>query len=216
MKVIILPILLIFAWSFLLPNKAVAHPAWAIVVDDKNQIYLSDLVKIWKIDAEDKVSVFVDKQHMLVIVQNPSLFSIAVDTENNVYTADFTNKKVLKIAPDKKISILYQSETDWLPSGVYYRNKNLYILENKNVPSGSNPIVGAQKIAADGKVSTVATIGETRTTAPTNTNQEKSFSSISNNQNQPANQSNKFCAGIRLAVIASVYLIFKKETSAKF
>lgn len=35
-------------------NELSAHPSWAIVADDKNQAYVSDLEKIWKIDASGK------------------------------------------------------------------------------------------------------------------------------------------------------------------
>ena len=35
-----------------------AHPAWGIAVDRQKQVYFSDLVTVWKIDAQGKLSVF--------------------------------------------------------------------------------------------------------------------------------------------------------------
>jgi hypothetical protein len=55
-----------------------------------------------------------------------------------------------------------------------------------------------RKIAADGKVSTAATVGETQTNAPANPIQNNS---ISANQNQ---SSNKSCAAVGLAFVAGL------------
>ncbi len=41
-------------------TDARAHPAWGIAVDRQGQVYFSDLVKVWKIDAQGKLSVIRD------------------------------------------------------------------------------------------------------------------------------------------------------------
>ncbi|HEX8564579.1 MAG TPA: hypothetical protein VF648_02840 [Pyrinomonadaceae bacterium] len=161
-------------------------------------LFFKNSESIWKAAPDDKISVVADKQKLSAVSPNPMLFGLTVDAENNVFTADYNSKSIIKIAPDKKISIFYQSEKDWTPTGVYARDKNLYVLENKNLPPRSNPITRVRKIAADGKVSTVATVGETQTNAPANSNQN---SSISANQNQ---SSNKTCAAVGLAFIAGL------------
>ena len=168
-------------------------------------LFVKNGTTIWKVTLDDRVSVFVDQLQMSAIVPNTALYGLTVDAENNVYTADFTNKKVLKIAPDKKISIVAQSEKDWSPTGVYYKNKNLYVLENKTVSSGSNPIVRVRKIGFDGKISTVATIGENQSTPLTNSNQQNSSDLVL--QSQADEQSGKPCAAVGLMIAASICLI---------
>jgi hypothetical protein len=54
MKTVILSLLCLLCAA----TSATAHPPWAIAVDANNQIYLSDLETIWKIDAAGKTSVF--------------------------------------------------------------------------------------------------------------------------------------------------------------
>lgn len=44
--------------SILLTAKAQAHPMWGIAVDQRGQVYFSDLKTIWRIDAQGKLSVF--------------------------------------------------------------------------------------------------------------------------------------------------------------
>jgi len=359
MKTFILPLLLIMVWTLLLSGRATAHPPWAIVVDDKNQIYLSDLETIWKIDASGKSSVFrtgvfgrhtheirldgdgnllgedlsyepatkkyvtslwkitpngsfsftlaptaeppkaisiwknqagatfyfgqtEDKQHkpfllkrsangavstlfgdsknalrerqvvlyslagmafapdgtlfitnrlnilkvapddkVTVVVNqnkvsekfpNAQLFGLAVDPQNNVFTADFGNRKILKITFDGAISVAAESEPNWSPTGVYFRNGNLYVLEARSELSGANIVVRVRKITADGKISTVATINESRTNAPVNSNQNNS---IFDNQNQTANQNNKSCAAVGLAFAACLILSEKSRSLIK-
>ncbi|HEX8637704.1 MAG TPA: hypothetical protein VF692_06565 [Pyrinomonadaceae bacterium] len=161
MKACILPLLLV-AIFLIFVGETTAHPALAIVADDKNQVYVSDLEKIWKIDAQGRVSVFVGKEQMSSIVPEMMLFGLAIDAENKVYTSDHNNKKTLKIAPDRKISVVFQSEPSCSPTGVYHKNKNLYVLEYETVPSNLNPVVRVQRITADGKVQTLAKSAKTK------------------------------------------------------
>lgn len=161
-------------------------------------LYFKNSESIWKAAPDDKISVVADKQKLSTVSPNPMLFGLTVDAENNVFTADYNGKAIIKIAPDKKISIFHQSEKDWTPTGVYARNKNLYVLENKNLPPGSKPVIRVRKIAPDGKAATVATIGQAQTNAPLNSNQN---SSISSNQNQTGS---KTCAAVGLAFVAGL------------
>lgn len=43
---------------WLLAGKAVAHPAWGIAIDRQGQVFFSDLVTVWRVDAQGKLSVF--------------------------------------------------------------------------------------------------------------------------------------------------------------
>lgn len=90
---------------------------------------------------------------------NTWLMGLTVDAADNVYAADFGNRRVLKIAPSGSITTLLRAEESWSPTGVAFRNGELYILESGNAPQ--HPRV--RKLSSGGKVSVLATIGESTT-----------------------------------------------------
>lgn len=161
-------------------------------------LYFKNSETIWKAAPDDKISIVADKQKLSRIAPNPMLFGLTTDAENNVFTADHNGKKILKIAPDQTISAVYQSETNWTPTGVYARNKNLYVLENKNLPPGSSPVTRVRKIAADGEITTIATVGENQRNAEADSNRNNA---VSADQNQSRSKS---CAAVGLVFIAGL------------
>lgn len=87
------------------------------------------------------------------------LFGIAVDTQGSAFVADYGNRRVLKITPDNKITTLLRAEQPWSPTGIALKDGNLYILEfGFTPPSTYTPRV--RKLAPDGKVMMIATLGE--------------------------------------------------------
>lgn len=179
-----------------------------------NSLYVKNGANFWKVATNDKVSLVADKNQISAAVQNPTLFGIAVDADYNVFTADFDSKKVLKITPDKKISAVYQSEPTWSPTGVYHKNKDLYVLESKNVPVNANPISRVRKIDSGGKISTLGTIGENQTNQPAN-NQRANFEGAVS-ENQTNRQTIGICAAAGLFVFAAAaFWFFGKENAIK-
>jgi sugar lactone lactonase YvrE len=174
-------------------------------------LYVKNATNIWKVTPDDKVAVLVNLEQERRAMSNFMLFGLAIDEQNNVYTADLPNKRILKIAADKKISVIARSEKEWSPTGVYYRNKTLYFLESKNVPVNATPVSRVQKIEPDGKVSIVATIGERRVNVPANENQENSANSSSGNQSRSINS----CAALGLVIAALACALFKREIETK-
>ena len=71
-----------FALAILFNNAAPAHPSWAIVVDGESRIYLSDLEKIWKIDAGGAVSIFAERH----------THELALDAEANLLGEELNYK----------------------------------------------------------------------------------------------------------------------------
>ncbi|HEX8287495.1 MAG TPA: hypothetical protein VF556_05865 [Pyrinomonadaceae bacterium] len=169
-------------------------------------LFVKNSSTVWKVAPGDRVSIFADKENLSPTAPDPMLFGIAIDEGNNVYTADFNNKKILKIAPDKSVAIAVQSETGWSPTGVYYRNKNLYVLEGKDAAGG----VRVQKISPDGRASTVATIGGNSSNSPNNSNNRNSSNTVYVNRFQSTGQSTKTCLGIGL-IIACVCFVFRRK-----
>jgi hypothetical protein len=92
-----------------------AHPSWAIVVDDKNQIFVSDLEKIWKIDAEGRVSIFSETHtHEMRLDENGNLLGEEIHYEPA--TQKFSSS-LWRITPNGEFSyILERTETP--PKGV--------------------------------------------------------------------------------------------------
>jgi sugar lactone lactonase YvrE len=170
-------------------------------------LYATDRTSIWKIAPDDKVSVVVNRNQILDKFPNANFLGITVDTQNNILAADLRNRKILKITSGGAISVFAESETNWSPTGVFFRNGSLYVLEAKNELSGANIVVRVRKIAADGKASTVVTINESQTNAPVNSNQNNFSSPISG---QPINKS---CAALAMLIVAC--MVFRKEIAAK-
>jgi len=60
--------------------QAQAHPAWGIVVDRQGQVYFSDLVNVWKIDTQGKLSLFrAGRDHT---------HDLNIDDAGNIYGAE--------------------------------------------------------------------------------------------------------------------------------
>jgi sugar lactone lactonase YvrE len=92
------------------------------------------------------------------------LLGIAADAQGNLFAAAHENGRVLKITPDGKVTTLVHGEQLWLPTGVTFRNGNLYILEFEAVYSGT-PTPRVRKLSPDGKVTVLASVGENENTA---------------------------------------------------
>jgi hypothetical protein len=82
------------------------------------------------------------------------LLGVAVDTQGEVYVANYGNRRVSRISP-QGVTTFYRGSLFWGPSGVTVAGDDVYILE-----SGIPPVEGARvrKVAADGSVSTLATV----------------------------------------------------------
>lgn len=102
-----------------------------------------------------------------VAVEKPSgntaeetgLFGIAVDAQGNAFVADYNNRRILKIASGGALSTVLSAEPPWSPTGVAWRDGNLYVLEfGYTPPSTYTPRV--RKLAADGKVTVLGIVGE--------------------------------------------------------
>lgn len=88
------------------------------------------------------------------------LFGIAVDVQGNAFVADNGNRRVLKVTSNGAVSTVARAEQPWSPTGVALKDGDLYILEfGFTPPSTYTPRV--RKLSTDGRIMTVATVGET-------------------------------------------------------
>lgn len=188
-------------------RQIVPYSYGGMVFAPDDSLYFKNSDTIWKLAADDKISVIVAKDDLSKITPDPMLFGLSLDAENNLYTADFKGKRILKIATDKSVLIAYTSETGWSPTGVFARDENIYVLENKDVPPNPNVILRVRKIAPAGNISTIAVIGENSENVANNSRSNQNV----NVQNQPDEQKNKTCALIPLLFIACFFAANKKR-----
>jgi hypothetical protein len=87
------------------------------------------------------------------------LFGIAVDDHENVFVADYGNRRVLKITSGGAISTEARAEKPWAPTGVALKDGNLYILEFGFTSPGTYT-TRVRKLSPDGKITLLATVGE--------------------------------------------------------
>ncbi len=128
-------------------------------------IYLTDTDKVRKIDKSGMVTTIYRGDVSPKNQQNPEtysrLFGLTVDGQNNVFVADYGNRRVLKITSGGAVSTAATAEQPWSPTGVASKDDNLYILEfGFTPPSTYTPRV--RKLSPDGRVSMLASVGETK------------------------------------------------------
>jgi hypothetical protein len=84
------------------------------------------------------------------------LRGLAVADDGTVYAAATNCRAVIKITPQRKITVLVKSDP-WIPTGVAVAGDNVYVLEFDDAPPDRwRPRV--RKVGRDGKVTVLATI----------------------------------------------------------
>lgn len=134
------------------------------------------------------------------------LFGIAVDAQRNVFVADYGNRRVLKIAPDGQTSTVLRAEESWFPTGVALRGAELYILEIGETPSHASLGTRVRKLMPDGRVSTLATVSETRAQSANPSSGETSSGGGSGGSGEPGRHIPYALIGASLAIVALILL----------
>jgi sugar lactone lactonase YvrE len=101
--------------------------------------------------------------HLRGVPAGPFLRGLAVDSEGAVYAAANRCRAVLKITPDGKVATILRATAPWSPTGVAVADGVVYVEEYDFPEAGprqyeQRPRVRA--IARDGKVTTLAIVGE--------------------------------------------------------
>jgi sugar lactone lactonase YvrE len=153
----------------------------AMALGPDGSLYLTDGAGVRKVTMDGAVTTTARN----IMVENPSgnsaepssLFGIAVDTQGNVFVADYGNRRILKITPGGQLITLMRSEESWFPTGVAVRGDEIYTLEESHT-SDYRPIgTRVRKLSSDGKPSVLATLGE-NTLASTDTPIATSIESV--------------------------------------
>lgn len=149
-------------------RQPILYSVGGVAFGPDGTLYATDGKNILKITADGGVSTLARN----ISAEGPAgerseggsggrVYGLAVDAQGNVFAADFNNRRVVKVAPDGKTTTLLRTESPWSPSGVTISNGELYLLEFGPGP----PRPRVQKLAADGKVTTLATVGEDKVAA---------------------------------------------------
>ncbi len=117
-----------------LPQRAEAHPPTGIVVDQRGNVYFSDLETVWKLDTSDKVSIFRPG------VRGRHVHELSIDKDGNIYGADISYEAgrlisdIWKMTPDGKPTYLLEPTSNpprgmslWLDD-----QGNMYFVEQNN------------------------------------------------------------------------------------
>jgi hypothetical protein len=90
----------------------------------------------------------------------PALRGLDVTSEGTVYVAASACSAVLKIAPDRSVSVVLRASDAWTPTGVAISGDDLYVLEYRYIESERREdwLPRVRKVTRDGKVSTVAAV----------------------------------------------------------
>ena len=147
--------------------KSIGGMAWGA----DGTLYLTDSGTLRKVTKDgvvttvardlDAVSPSLDSREAIL---PGGLMGLAVDAQHNVYIADFKHRRLLKITPDGKASTVLNMEPPWSPTGVAVADGNLYVLEQGFTLPATYSGPRVRKIASDGKITTLATIGEVKAT----------------------------------------------------
>lgn len=154
---LVLFILAVNALGFLLPATADAHPATGIVLDRAGNIYFSDLETVWKIDLEQKLTVF------RAGLSGRHVHELAIDEHDNIYGADISYEPatqkfisdVWKMTPSGDFQYVLEPTSN-PPRGIsIWRdgNGNNYFIEQNNHTKTQTLLL---RRAPDGRVITLA------------------------------------------------------------
>jgi DNA-binding beta-propeller fold protein YncE len=105
-------------------------------------LYLIDGDSIRKLSADGMVSTlaggpdegFADGVGAAARFHHPS--GLALDAQNNIYVADFANRRIRKISPAGEVSTVTKAGKIWTPAGVAVAGGDLYVLERFGAYNG--------------------------------------------------------------------------------
>ena len=137
------------------------------------------------------------------------LFGIAVDAQGNVFVADYGNRRVLKITPDNRSATLIRAEQSWFPTGVALSGNDLYILEHSFTPTHTPIGTRVRKLSPDGRVTVLATVGESRVSSESPSAGESSSGESSERIAEPKQNAPYALIGVGVGVFALTVIVWR-------
>lgn len=156
-RIIEFTILFVSVFFIALAANVFSHPAWGIVVDRNKQVYFSDLVTIYKIDAQGKLSIFRAGK------EGWHVHDLSIDGQDNIYGIENTYnpqtetypRGIWKMTPSGEFSFLVPMTVNFPLGMSIWRDSggNTYSVEPYNNEKKESKII---KRAPDGKTSLFA------------------------------------------------------------
>lgn len=134
-----------------------------------SSIYLTDGTSIRKVTSDGNVSTLATDLTKRTAEDAPLLFGkndgilagLTIDRDKNIYLADAGNQRLLKIAPDGLVKVVYRGESSYYPNGVTVDGVgNLYVLEVGFNPPATWLPARVRKITSSGSSSIIAIAGQ--------------------------------------------------------
>lgn len=152
-------------------RQGVPYSVGGMAFGTDGALYFTDGPNVRKVTTDGRMTTPVSNVAVESPAKSPTpespltrLFGIAVDAQGNLFAADNGNRRVLKVTPGGAVSTVARAEQPWSPTGVALKDGDLYILEfGFTPPSTYTPRV--RKLSADGRITTVATVGENQNPA---------------------------------------------------
>ncbi len=135
-------------------------------------LYLTDGTAVRKVKMDGTVSTLtraLDKQppaaQPVSMGLHASVMGLTVDARNNVYAADYGNRRVLSISPDGRVMSVAHAEAPYSPTGVAIAaNGDLYMLEVGFTPPTTYTGPRVRRLSPDGQIVVLAEIGQAQPT----------------------------------------------------
>lgn len=132
--------------------------AWA----PDSSLYITDGPYVRKVTLDGVVSTIGGKLTSESLGED--LMGLTTNTNGDLYVADYSSRRVLKITNGEKIETILNSGNIWSPTGIAVVGKELYVFEHLRMPLvllgniGIGPYIRIRKVAGDGSVTTLTTV----------------------------------------------------------
>ena len=132
----------------------------AMTLAPDGSIYLTDALSVRRVALDGTVTTVATNLAARTSEDKPTLFGgadtsiigLAVSSDGQVYVADAGNRRLLKIAKDGTVGVVYRLDPPYFPTGVFAtRNGDVYVLEFSYTPPGTTNNPRVRKISSDGQ-----------------------------------------------------------------
>ena len=130
-----------------------------IIAGPDGSLYYTEDTAIRRINAEGEISTMLtvrapaNAPSIPATGQHPYLRGLAIDDRGVIYVADTGDARLLKITPDRRVTILLRTQSPWSPTAVALFGSDVYVLEylhtSRDVRRDWLPRV--RKISSDGR-----------------------------------------------------------------
>ena len=133
---------------------------YAMTFGADGKIYLTDGTYVRRVTLDGDVTTVATDLTARTSEDKPTLFGgndkilagLAADGRGNVYVADAGNRRLLKIAKDGKVGVVYRLDPPYFPTGAFVTaNGDVYVLEFSYTPPGTTDKPRVRKITANGE-----------------------------------------------------------------